>query len=331
MTESKLPTSGHFGFQPVAGFIEPTARTHWEDVAGLQMSMQYFYGSLRSADGDYWWPIRGSYTDRARFLHLPESKIGGDFHYVSDETNTYSGPVEHAERDGKWGVWTEDGEPLMLVDDTTMAWNDGTELSVTGELVGPGLQFLCSDEDEAMAYTSRLFRATGTIKGIPVFGLVFHDSMHMKAGANFIKSAYLDKLETAWVAFATEFEDGNIHAGHLVHGTQGFNVMILHRTDGLPLVAREIKVEAELDGEPLDDATFPARVTYTGGGETWVWEAAEGGRCPVRKDLPAGHRWRQGWVHHIDETRRPKTTEALMETYNARLRDTGALREPART
>ena len=74
---------------------------------------------------------------------------------------------------------------------------------------------------------------------------------------------------------------------------------------------------------------FPQRITYTGAGETWVWEAAEGGRCPIRHDLIEGHRWRQGWVHHIDETRRPKATEALMETYNGRLVETGALREKA--
>ena len=86
-------------------------------------------------------------------------------------------------------------------------------------------------------------------------------------------------------------------------------------------------MEAELDGEPDSESAYPVKLSYTGGGETWVWEANEGGRCPVRHDLPAGHRWRQGWVHHVDEKRRPKTTEALMETYNGRLVETGALRQ----
>ncbi|MGH3557014.1 MAG: hypothetical protein ACRDTK_05895 [Mycobacterium sp.] len=326
MTEDRLSTSGRYGFQPVATLIEPTAQAHWNDICGLPLSMQYYYGSLRSADGDYYWPIRGFHPDRARFLHLPESKIGGDFVYTIDETNSYGGPVVHEERDGKWGVWTEDGKAMMLVDDNTMEWNDA-QLSLTGDGVGPAIQIFCPDEDDPLAYTSRLFRCSGTIKGKPVSGLVLHDSMHMKPGVNFIHSSYLDKLETAWVAFATEFEDGAIHVGHLVHGTENFNLIIVHRTDGPPLVARDVTVEVELDGEPLDDNTFPTKVSYTGGGQTWVWEALEGGRCPVRADLNFGHRWRQGWVHLADETRRPKTTEALMETYNGRLIETGVLRQ----
>lgn len=327
MSHDHLNTSGHYGFQPVATFIEPAASAHWNDVAGIKMDMQYFYGSVRSEAGDYWWPIRGFYSDRARFLHLSESKIGGDFIYATDETSSYGGPVEHRHRDGRYEVVTPEGQTLMAVDDSRMAWNDGTELSMTGELVGPGLQFFTPDEDDPLGYTSRLFRATGTIKGIPVTGLVFHDSMHSKPGRQFMRGPVITKLEAAWVAFATEFEDGEVHSGHLVHGTEGFNLMIIHRTDGPSLIARDVVVEAELDGEPMSDDAFPAKVSYTGGGETWVWEAAPGGRCPLRKDLPAGHRWRQGWAHHVDEQRRPKTTEALMETYNGRLLDTGALRE----
>jgi len=151
--------------------------------------------------------------------------------------------------------------------------------------------------------------------------------MYAKPGQHFLTGPLITKLEAAWVAFATEFEDGEVHAGHLIHGTEDFNLMVIHRTDGPSLVARDLEVEVELDGDTMAETTFPTKVTYTGGGETWVWEAAEGGRCPVRHDLPAGHRWRQGWAHHVDEKRRPKTTEALMETYNGRLIETGAVRE----
>jgi hypothetical protein len=327
MSRDRLSTSGHYRFQPVGSFIGPAASAHWNDVAELKMEMQYFYGSVRSEAGDYWWPIRGFYTDRARFLHLSESKIGGDFTYATDEASSYGGPVEHRQRGDRWEVVTPDGTALMAVNDHRMEWEDGTELSMTGELIGPGLQFFTPDQEDPMLYTSRLFRTTGTIKGVPVTGLVFHDSMHSKPGKQFLTGPVITKLEAAWVAFATEFEDGEVHSGHLVHGTEDFNLMIIHRTDGPTLVARDVVVEATLDGDPLSDTTFPAAVSYTGRGETWVWEAAPGGRCPVREDLPPGHRWRQGWAHHVDEQRRPKATEALMETYNGRLLDTGALRE----
>jgi hypothetical protein len=159
--------------------------------------------------------------------------------------------------------------------------------------------------------------------------LVFHDSIHIAAGIDYIASPAIAKHEAAWVGFATEFEDGTVHSGHLVHGTENFNILVVHRTDGPPLIARDIECEVELDGEPLDEHTFPTRVTYRGGGQTWIWEANEGGRCPIRPDLEKGHRWRQGWVYQEGETRTPVITEALMETYNRRLIGTGALKQGA--
>lgn len=322
-------SSGHYGYQPVGSIIRPDPAALWGDVNGVPMGMQYFYGSMRSDTGDYWWPIRGFYPNRARFLHLSESQVGGDFTYAKDGSNSYGGPVEHGHRDSKWGVWKPDGSPLMLTWDTKMEWHDGDELQISGDLVGEGLQFFCPDQETPASYTSRLFRARGVIKGTQVSGLVFHDSIHIGEGVDYIASPYIAECEAAWVGFATEFEDGNVHSGHLVHGTNDFNILVVHRTDGPPLIARDIEVEVELDGEPMDETTFPTRVTYRGGGETWIWEANEGGRCPIRHDLEEGHRWRQGWVHAEGESRRPKITEALMETYNGRLLETGVLKQSA--
>ena len=128
---------------------------------------------MRSAAGDYWWPIRGFYPTKARYLHLSESKIGEDFRYAKDHNNSFSGPVEHGERDGKWGVWTRDGTALMLTWDDKMEWHDGDEVSLTGDLVGKGQQFFSPDRDVPSSYSSRLFRVRGSIKGADVTGLAF--------------------------------------------------------------------------------------------------------------------------------------------------------------
>jgi hypothetical protein len=322
-------TSGHYGYAPVGAIIDTDPGPLWGRVNGVPMGMQYFYGSVRSAAGDYWWPIRGFYPNKARYLHLSESKVGEDFTYAKDHHNSYSGPVEQGEREGKWGVWTPDGTALMLTWDDKMEWHDGDEVSLTGDLVGKGLQFFSPDQEVPSSYSSRLFRVRGRIKGTEVSGLVFHDSIHIGEGIDYIASPYIAKCEAAWVGFATEFDDGTIHSGHLVHGTDDFNIMIVHRTDGPPLIARDIDVEVELEGEPFDEKAYPTKVTYTGGGQTWIWEANEGGRCPIRHDLEKGHRWRQGWVHQAGDTRKPVVTEALMETYNGRLIETGALKKTA--
>jgi hypothetical protein len=98
--------SGNYGYAPVGAIIDPEPAAMWADVNGVPMGMQYFYGSVRSAAGDYWWPIRGFYPNKARFLHLSKAKIGGDFTYAKDHSNSYSGAVEHGERDGK--MWRMD-------------------------------------------------------------------------------------------------------------------------------------------------------------------------------------------------------------------------------
>jgi hypothetical protein len=285
--------------------------------------MQYAYGSLRAEDGTYWWPIRGAWAEKARFLHLPQCVPGDDFTWDPIGTTSYSGPVTHEQRGGSWGVWRPDGTALLSTDGPTFLWDEGAALRVTGELIGPALQFSCPDAAEPLVYTSRLFRATGTVKGIPVTGLFFHDSMHMPADVNFIKSSYLESLEAAWVAFATEYEDGSIDSGHLVWGTDGFAIMVVNPSDGEPFVARDLDVSVAWSDKESFGEVWPQRVTYRGGGQTWIWdELPEGGaRCPIRTDLPFGHRWLEGWVHRDGETRTPVCTEALMETYNPRLAD----------
>jgi hypothetical protein len=324
MTEAPTLAAGNYGFQIAASFMRSDPAAHWRARNGVPMAMQYLYGSVRAADGTYWWPIRGAFAEKARFLHLPECRPGADFHWDPVGEKSYSGPVVHEERDGRWGVWLPDASELMSTDGPTVTWNEQDALSIQGSLVSDTvLQFFCPDEQEPLAYTSRLFRASGTVKGTPVSGLIFHDSMHMPAGVNFILSSYLTKLEAAWVAFATEYDDGSIDTGHLIWGTEGFTAMIVDPSRGERFVARDIECEVQWSPKQSFGGDWPSRVVYRGGGETWIWEELPqgGARCPIRTDLPDGHRWVQGWVHREGETRTPVCTEALMETYNPRLAD----------
>lgn len=307
---------GHFGFQPVAGLVTADGASQWETIHDLPMSMQYAYGTFRGVDSNrYFWPIRGAFEAVARRMHLSVADEGRDFTWAPEGEAAPVGPVIHDTRDGWTGTWLG-GQLLYGTDGPRFRWTEGHALDVEGELVGDAMQFMVPDEVEPLVYTSRLFRGRGTILGEQVRGLFFHDSMHMPTSQNFITSTYITALQAAWVAFATELDDGTVQAGHLVWGTQGFDLMIIQRSDGPPLVARDLEVEAELE----DD--YPVQIRYRGGGETWIWEAH--GPCyrdPIRADLPEGHRRIQGWVHRDGETRRPVMTEALMETYNGRLSD----------
>jgi hypothetical protein len=61
-------------------------------------------------------------------------------------------------------------------------------------------------------------------------------------------------------------------------------------------------------------------VTYTTArGEVWIWEAAPGGRTPIRTDISPDHRWREGVVRRQGDDRPVAVAEALMEVYNDRV------------
>lgn len=312
----QVRTSGRFGFQAVGGIVASEGSMQWDDIHGLPYEMQYVYGSMRAADGTYWWPIRGAFRDQTRRMHLSEAAPGEDFSWAAEGEAAYVGPAVHEERDGWMGVWLPDGSRVMATKDRELHWTEGDFLDLHGELVGNAMQFFCPDEQEPLVYTSRVFRGTGTIKGKAVTGLFLHDSMHMPLNVNFIASAYITDLQAAWVAFATEYEDGAVQVGHLIWGAEGFDLMLIERSDGPPIVARDLDVEVRLDGD------YPVWIRYSGAGETWIWEAHPAGyRDPIRSDLPEGHRRIQGWCYREGEIRRPVCTEALMETYNGRLAD----------
>lgn len=130
-------------------------------------------------------------------------------------------------------------------------------------------------------------------------------------------SPYQQRLQAAWVAFVTEFADGQVHSGHSVYGLEGFCALIVHRSDGPPLIVNEVDLVVE-----TDERDFPTRICFAGGGEEWEWNVYPGGaRMPIRGDVGGDHRWTQGVVRRVGELRDIVSAEALMETYQDRLRD----------
>lgn len=306
---------GRFGYQPVLGVVEAAAEARYEPLLGLPMSMQYLYGSLYGPGGEYFWPIRGFYRERARYLHIAHGTVETDLGYAPEGSAAYQGPVAHVPEGRGYVTRTSDGVPLLWADGDQFRWSETGAVEVEAERVSPTMQFHVPDVEVPLVYTSAAFRAVGTVLGVPVEGWLFHDSIHMPQGMDIVRSPYIEALEGAWVAFVTEFEDGEVHCGHLIWGTDRFQGIVLTRTDGPTLIARDVGVEYAVDGHG-----YPERVTYrslTAG--RWTWTARPGGRMPIRGDVPEGHRWRQGVVRQEGEARAVARSEALMEVYLDRL------------
>jgi hypothetical protein len=259
-------TSGDFGFQIVGGFIEHDPATGFKEVQHVPPSMSYLFGSLRSDEGDYWWPIRGFLHGQARHLQFLESVKGGDFTWNHEETDgAYMGDTVNGERDGTWGFWTPESEPILETTATTMHWHEPSGvLDVTATAHGPSMQFFSANRDEPLVYTSRLFKVTeATVKGKACTGWFFHDVVNLKEGQSWYDSPYLQRIQGAWVAFVTEMEDGTVDAGHLVWGLEGFELMVVQRGDGTLLVDRAVTIDYEMDEED-----FPRREVDLAGDRT---------------------------------------------------------------
>ena len=310
--------NGRFGHQVVGGHVDYDAAAYYEPLLGIPASMQYIYGSLRSEAGSYYWPIRGLYADRTRHLHLSESKDGGEFVYAPEGEAAYDGPVEK-QGGPNAGARSPDGKAFLFeTDGNTLRYIEEGCIDLTAEVVGRTTQFHAPDAECPLIYTSTVIRTTeATVKGEEVSGILFYDALHLPEGVSWVTSPYYADLQAAWVAFITEFDDGNLAFGHLVHGVDGFNVLLTQRTDGDPMVSRSFATEVTLEGP--DEFPHSVRYLANDSDQVWRWDALPVSRMPVRKDLVEGHRWRQGVVTPEGETRAVTRSEGLMETYNSRL------------
>lgn len=315
-TDLSVHPWGSFGSQPVAGFVnyDPQGAASGRMYMGLPINAQYLYGSFRTVDGSHYHaPIRHFHNDVSISLFLYTSETGKDFEYLRQSKEAHRGIVDTGEREGRWGNWRPEPDPRweFTSDGKTARWVDRGFIDVTAEAVGQALQFAIPDADEPLVYTSQCFRNTGgTVLGKPVEGLWFHDYLHLAPGKGWSTAKYLLDLEVVWVAFATEFEDGTFHHGHLIHGHDNFSLAVIWRSDGEPIVRKGIEVEIDLASDGFQNSV----VFHLGGDEVWEWEPFEGARMP-RSPLAAGPHWREGVVKRRGETRRWKLADAWMETY----------------
>lgn len=311
---------GRFGFQPVAGFVhhDPAAAFSGRLVMGVPIQAQYLYGSFRAIDGrGYHAPIRHFHNDVAISLFLYVSQLGEDFTYLRESARAHRGIVDTGERDGMWGFWRAEEDPrcLFLADEASARWFERGIVDVTGEVRGDAMQFAIPDAESPLVYTSRCFKTeVGTVNGDRVAGYFFHDTQHMGFGQGWTSGAYFREQEGTWVAFVTEFADGNVHMGHLIWGLDNFALGLVQRSDGDPIVATGIGVEHE-----LDDDGYATRVAFhLDDDEVWEWTTIGGARMP-RSPLPGGPHWVEGVVRRRGDDRPWVHSDAWMETYNDRL------------
>lgn len=292
--------------------------SQWQDVRGVPVSMHYVTGYLTSLDGSRtWMAMRSTMGGKARKLTLFELEEDGGFGDPPARDDAYGGPVESGCRDGVWGEWRPNGSALIETTETTIGWHEDDLLDVRGRLLGEPPRMFVPHHEAPFGYSLRWFAVEGTVGGVEVTGTACLDVVHLPHGVSLMVTPYLTVGQIAWTEFCTEYDDGTFDCGALLYGREGFCAMLILAGDGRVLTTTEVSAQFASDGR---DPEFPATVRYSGGGEEWVVEAApDGGRWPLRTDLPDGHRIVRIVAKRVGDTRRVVRACGFVEGYMERM------------
>ncbi len=311
---------GEFGHQPVVGLCEPypeQAVRNDQTVMGLPLVGSYLYGAFVTADGYRAAPQRHIRDELAVSLFYYEADSPGDpLAHRGSANRAHRGICQVGEyHDGRWGWWHPEPDPrFVYVEGATSAyWRDRGFVEAEGTLVGDVMQWAIPDLNEPFVYTSRLFRCpTATVDGRAARGFFFRDEVYLRQGHAWTSSAYLNGIESAWTSFVTEFEDGNVHFGHLVWSNENYKLAVVQRTDGDPIVHNRIHGEVVLD----PDGYYESARHDLGEDGVWTWRpVAEGGGKMPPSPFEAGPRWREGVVTEQAETRKVVLSNGWSESY----------------
>lgn len=284
---------------------------------GLDPGVHWLITFLDATDGSTrWMPRRAYHPEATRSIYLPEASAGSDFGLSPDAKRAHAGPVERRSGPDSLTVRAPDGSSHLAATASTLRWTESDLLDVSGNAVGPACRLRMDDPAFPLLYTTRPYRVTGSVQGVPADGAVLLVTVHLREGAELLTSPLLRRLQIVWTEFVNIGAGGQVESGLLIWGREGLAGMAVSRSDGSAFATSDIDVTIENDG---GDPEFARRIVFRGAGETLTWDALpRGGRWPARDDIPDGYRFRQGTVHR-EGAGAPALSYAFAETFQDRM------------
>lgn len=322
---------GHF-FQQIAGGHEatPEAMVDRRGFYGLVPSASFAYGNLKDADGDMYEVVR-------RFSHHAARKGGDDLArppalllfqstLIDNESLRYDLETMRAQAttddarifmDGTMAVWepaegAQGGSFKLTFQDDTFTWQEDGLLSISGEIMRPGLQWYLPGRDYGTFYVSQIFKVSGEVRGKAVEGIIAFDQNYMGENGDLYVNKDLvmeNQGHIIWYTWATCYEDGTWENGHFMlgNGPLGFAVL----TDGKTVIStRDVTGKVT----PRAGSPFAERIELKIDGEAWEFIPEPRGTMPdmMRKHPPTPQQ--EGRWQRVGETRKPSVWFAWGET-----------------
>jgi len=224
---------------------------------------------------------------------------------------------------GSSGFWS--GGSALEVEarvGTRFTWDDSGKLSLSGRLLGPGMQtYVPSHRDRlgtGVCHTGTFYEGEGSVLDEPVSGILIVEQIFCPPGEILADSSIRRRFAGGWNGFASVFEDGTTQHGHFAYGAGPFrfaNIM-----DGERYIAcgiESIQTETGSDG-------LGRRIEYRlDNGEIWEFVTQNTLMDMLSQARAAGStaQLHKGYLGRVGETRRRRDWYSIQEWVPERLRN----------
>ena len=196
---AKIRPYGHYGHQPVFGFVEPDPGFAYDGkrAMGLTLTDHFIYGGLHSLDGETYYSFIRHYNNQGALgfsvfdADRDDKGHYSDFRFNKDSVKAYLGAALTNQVDGRWGVRDLfEGRPRFEV----RAWDGGASwferglVDLSADAAGTISQLCNPDFNLPLVYNSRCVKARGTFMGKEVEGWLQMDNAFLPDGGCWFNS-----------------------------------------------------------------------------------------------------------------------------------------------
>ncbi|MBP1821638.1 hypothetical protein [Mycobacterium sp. OAE908] len=246
---------------------------------GLQKSGSYLYGTVRDAEGNLLRMLRAVEPDRSTLRSLFVAEPGTQLQRHSRSDEMCCGPVSTVQDGDVVTLSVAEAKGLggfrFVHGPDGCVWNESGVLALSGDVVGPAVQWFNTWEGGGCFSVTAKYRVGGRFLGRPVQGFVGHEIHYFTPGFNWLTAPYGRGREICWQQIANEYEDGTIVQATFAYGADGWGFAMLHDEHGSFTSTTEIRVEATVRPNG-----YPATVRYEFADQSWTWRIDPQGERP---------------------------------------------------
>ena len=247
---------------------------------GLSKVGSYFYGTWRDDEGNLLRALRGVSAESSTICHAFTSRPGGQLEPDhAAEAELWRGATT-IERVGDSVTFSSvdadrDTDFRFRHEPDGCSWNEGSVLALSGDTLGPAVQWCNTWAGGACLTVTGKYRSRGRFLGRAVEGFVGHEIHYFTPGANWIESPFGQGREYCWQHVANEYDDGTTVQASFACGADGWGFAMVHDEAGRFHGTTDVVAEATVRPNG-----YPETITYRFLDQSWTWRIDPQRRTP---------------------------------------------------